>query len=219
MKRTMSTTIENKIAESGIIAVLVIKQSDHAVKLAKVLLNSGITAMELTLRTVEALEALKSITTSVPDMLAGAGTVLDPQQIIGVKNAGADFAVSPGCNPKVIDAASDINLPFAPGISTPSDIESALSKDCKILKFFHAEAMGGLKYLQAINSPYAFKKLKYIPLGGLNSKNMRTYLEAPEVIALGGSWIATTSLIENQEWDQIARNADSAVQILREVRG
>jgi len=94
-----------------------------------------------------------------------------------------------------------------------------VSKGSKVLKFFHAEGMGGLKYLQAINSPFGFKKLKYIPLGGLNPQNMRSYLEAPEVIAIGGSWIATSTLINNQDWDQIARNADLALQILKEVRG
>jgi len=219
MKLTMSTAIENKIAESGIIAVLVIEQANLAVKVAKILINSGITAMELALRTKEAIDALKNITGSLPEMLAGAGTVLEPHQLIEVKNAGGDFAVSPGCNTKVLDAASEMNFPFAPGISTPSDIESAVSKGSKVLKFFHAEGMGGLKYLQAINSPFGFKKLKYIPLGGLNPQNMRSYLEAPEVIAIGGSWIATSALINNQDWDQIARNADLAVQILREVRG
>jgi 2-dehydro-3-deoxyphosphogluconate aldolase/(4S)-4-hydroxy-2-oxoglutarate aldolase len=152
-------------------------------------------------------------------MLAGAGTVLTAGQVSEVKTGGADFAVAPGYNPEVLDASVKAGLPFAPGIATPSEIEGAVSRGCRILKFFHAEGMGGLGYLKCINSPYKFLNIRYIPLGGLNTGNMRAYLEAPEVIALGGSWLAPSKMIADNDWDGIAKNADEAVRILREVRG
>ncbi|HAK46044.1 MAG TPA: keto-deoxy-phosphogluconate aldolase [Spirochaeta sp.] len=211
--------LEKKIEEAGIIAVLVINDSEKAVPLAKTLLNSGITAMELTLRTDAALDSLKKITAEAPEMTAGAGTVLTPAQIAEVKSAGVEFAVTPGLNPNVMNAAADADIPFAPGICIPSEIECGVEAGCRILKYFHAEGMGGLKYLKGINTPYKFLGLRYIPLGGLNIDNMRNYLEAPEIIALGGSWIAPSKLIDAGDWDTIARNADAAVKIMNEVRG
>ena len=211
--------LEKKIEDAGIIAVLVINDADKAVPLAKTLVNSGITAMELTLRTDAAMDSLANIAKEVPEMLAGAGTVLTPAQIGEVKAAGVEFAVAPGLNPKVMKAAADAGIPFAPGICIPSEIECAVEAGCRVLKYFHAEGMGGLKYLRGINAPYKFLNLKYIPLGGLNVENMRSYLEAPEITALGGSWIAPANLIDADDWDTIARNADAAVKIMREVRG
>lgn len=219
MNSAIPLNMEMKIAESGIIAVLVIDDPDKAVPLAKTLLENGINAIELTLRTETALESLKRIRKEVPQMLAGVGTVLQPGQISGAKDAGAAFAVAPGFNPLVVEKALDMELPFGPGISTPSELEGALEKGCRVLKFFHAEGLGGVKYLKGINSPYGFLDLKYIPLGGLKTSNMRDYLEMPEVLALGGSWIAPRNLIQEGDWVAIGKNAAESVKILREVRG
>ncbi|MBI9107460.1 MAG: bifunctional 4-hydroxy-2-oxoglutarate aldolase/2-dehydro-3-deoxy-phosphogluconate aldolase [Spirochaetales bacterium] len=219
MDKLIPEELEKKIEASGIIAVLVIDDAGKAVKLARTLLDSGISAMELTLRTKAAIDALKLITAEVPEMTAGAGTVLTTAQVAEVKAAGADFAVAPGLNPRVMNAAVTAAIPFAPGICIPSEIECAVEAGARVLKFFHAEGMGGLKYLKGINSPYGFLGLRYIPLGGLSIDNMRGYLEAPEVIALGGSWIAPANLINSGDWGAIARNADAAVKIMREVRG
>ncbi len=219
MIKLMPDKIENQIEEAGIIAVLVIENADKAVKLAQTLVNSGITAMELTLRTDAALDALQQISKSVPEMLAGAGTVLTPSQVQQVKTAGADFAVAPGYNQDVLKSAKELHVPYAPGVCIPSEIEATVTEGCRVLKYFHAEGMGGLKYLKGINNPYKYLNLRYIPLGGVSIDNMKTYLEAPEIIALGGSWIAPASLIKEADWDSIARNADEAVKILREVRG
>ncbi|MDC7227244.1 MAG: bifunctional 4-hydroxy-2-oxoglutarate aldolase/2-dehydro-3-deoxy-phosphogluconate aldolase [Spirochaetales bacterium] len=219
MERMIPEGLEKKIEKAGIIAVLVINDAGKAVPLAKTLLNSGISAMELTLRTDAAIDSMKHIIEEVPGMTAGAGTVLSPGQITEVKAAGVEFAVAPGLNRNVMNAAADAGVPFAPGICVPSEIECGVEAGCRILKYFHAEGMGGVKYLKGINSPYGFLGLRYIPLGGLNIDNMRSYLEAPEVIALGGSWIAPAKLINSGDWDAIARNADAAVKILREVRG
>jgi len=219
MEKLIPEKMEKQIEDAGIIAVLVIEDADKAVKLARTLVNSGITAMELTLRTKTALESLKRIAESVPEMLAGAGTVLTPGQVGEVKAAGGDFAVAPGYNPVVLQAAVKASVPYAPGICIPSEIEGAVEAGCRVLKYFHAEGMGGLKYLKGINNPYQYLKLRYIPLGGVNINNMRSYLEAPEIIALGGSWIASAKLIDAEDWDTIARNADEAAKILKEVRG
>jgi len=219
MEKLIPDNMEKRIEEAGIIAVLVIEDSSKAVKLAQTLVNSGITAMELTLRTETALDSLKQIAGAVPEMLAGAGTVLTPAQVNEVKAAGGDFAVAPGFNPKVMHAAIEASVPYAPGICIPSEIEAAVEAGCRVLKYFHAEGMGGLKYLKGINNPYQYLKLRYIPLGGVNINNMRDYLESPEIIALGGSWIAPSKLINAGDWDAIARNADEAVKIMKEVRG
>lgn len=209
----------NKIKEAGIIAVLVIDDVKDAVPAAQTLIENGIRGMELTLRTDTALESLKAIIKAVPEMFAGVGTILTKTQVLQVKDAGAAFGVSPGYNREVVDMASEIGLPFAPGVATPSEIEGALSQGCKILKYFHAEGMGGLEYLKGINAPYKHLGLQYIPLGGVSPANLRQYLEAREIIAVGGSWIAPQDLIKAKNWGAIAKNAKEASAVLRQVRG
>lgn len=208
-----------RVEQSGIVAVLVIDDSDMAVRLARTLVDNGINAMELTLRTDAALESLRIIRREVPDMFAGIGTILTPSQVTYAKDGGAHFGVAPGFNPSVVGKARELGFPFAPGIATPSDIEGAVSMGCSVLKYFHAEGMGGPAYLKGINAPYSFMKLKYIPLGGLKPSNIKTYLELPEVLAIGGSWIASKGLINREDWDTIGRNAAEASAILREIRG
>ena len=207
-----------KIRKSGVVAVLVIDEIENAVPLANALLENGITAMELTLRTPAAVGALKEIKRAVPEMLAGIGTVLTPEQIEEVVLAEADFAVSPGLNPRVVKKAQELSLPFAPGIATPSDIELAIELGCRTLKFFPAESMGGLNYLRSMATPYQHLGLEYIPLGGLNLDNIRSYFESPLVSAIGGSWIAPRNLIHNKEWGTIAQNAKQAGRIIEEYR-
>ncbi len=202
-----------KIKESGIIAVLVVERAEDAVPLAHALLEGGVNAMELTMRTPAALDALKAITREVPEMLAGMGTILTPEQAVQVKEAGGAFGVAPGLNRRVLEKALDIGLPFAPGIATPSDIETALEYDLRVLKFFPAEPSGGLKYLQSMNAPYAHLGLQYVPLGGLNASNMQDYLDNPAIPAIGGSWLAKKDVISAQNWELITANAKEAREI------
>src|SRR5690606_7036379 len=150
-----------------------------AVPVAEALLAGGVNAMELTLRTPAALSALRRIRKAVPDMLTGIGTILTPAQVREAFDSGAAFGVAPGMNPKVVEAAIDAGLPFAPGICTPSDIARAVEFDRKWLKFFPAEPLGGLKYLETIAAPYRHLGLKYIPLGGLNPSNCAHWLSSP----------------------------------------
>ncbi|MEC9037471.1 MAG: bifunctional 4-hydroxy-2-oxoglutarate aldolase/2-dehydro-3-deoxy-phosphogluconate aldolase [Verrucomicrobiota bacterium] len=208
----LTDPVATRLTAKGVVAVLMIDRVDDAVPVAEALLRGGVDAMELTLRTEAALPALESITRSVPEMLAGIGTILKKDQVIQVQDSGAAFGVSPGTNIEVIEAAQEAGLPFAPGIMTPSDIERALPFGCEILKFFPAGSSGGIKHLKNISAPYAHLGLKYIPLGGINEGNMTDYLKEDIIAAVGGSWIASKDLIASGQWDQIASNAGSAVQ-------
>ena len=212
------TDLQQTIEARGVVAVLVVDDVKHAVPVARALLRGGISAMELTLRTPVALECIRAIRQEVPEMLAGVGTVIEPRQVADVVRAGGAFAVAPGCNPRIIAAAIEAGLPFAPGIVTPSDIELALEAGCRLLKYFPAEPSGGLAYLNSLAAPYAHLRLRYLPLGGLNAKNMRAYLENPHVAALGGSWLAPRELIAPERWDDIAANAQAAAEAVRAVR-
>ena len=205
--------LHKRIEDAKVVAVLVIDDARHAVPLARALLRGGIGVMELTLRTEAALPALRAIVAEVPDMLAGIGTVLTPDQVDQAQAAGAAFAVSPGLNSKVVEHARRQGLPFAPGIMTPSDIERAIELGCRTLKFFPSESSGGLKHLASMAAPYLHLNLDFIPLGGLNAMNMTEYLRSPLISAIGGSWIAKRHLINNRDWTAIEANAREARQI------
>jgi len=204
--------LHQKIKDSAIVAVLVIDDAANAVPLARALLRCGIGAMELTLRTDAAIDALRAIRDEVPEMLAGIGTILTTDQIDEVVAAGAAFGVAPGLNRRVVEYAQDKGLPFGPGIATPSDIEQGIELGCRTLKFFPAETAGGLKHLKNMAAPYQHLGIDFIPLGGLNASNMNDYLASPLISAIGGSWIAKRDLIAAQDWDTIEANAREARQ-------
>ena len=212
---TLAATVE----KAGIVAVLVVDDANDAVPLARALLAGGVNVMELTLRTPAALDALREIKANVPEMLAGVGTILTPEQVDATVEAGAAFGVAPGCNPRILAAARAAGLSFAPGVSTATDIEIAVENGCKVLKLFPSEPLGGLPYLKAIAAPYAHLGLKYIPLGGVNAKNMASYLSEPLIAALGGSWLAPRDLIKAGNWDAITALASEAVTTIKTVRG
>ena len=166
-QQAMSPEIIEKINEAGVIAVLVIDELKHAVPLANALLEGGVNTIELTLRTPVAMDAARAIKNEVPKINLGFGTVLTTKQVKAVTELGADFAVAPGCNPKIIEAAREHGLSFAPGIVTPTDIEMAIEQGCRILKYFPAETSGGIKHLANMVAPYQYLGLSFIPLGGL----------------------------------------------------
>jgi 2-dehydro-3-deoxyphosphogluconate aldolase/(4S)-4-hydroxy-2-oxoglutarate aldolase len=208
---TFSPAVLDRMQGSGVMAVLIMDQVDDAIPLTQALLAGGVEAMELTLRTPAALDAIRRIKAETPKMLVGAGTVLTPDQVADVVAAGGDFAVAPGMNPRVVRAARELGLPFAPGIATPSDIEQAIECGCRLLKFFPAEPLGGLAYLKAIAAPYAHLGVKYIPLGSLDLAKAITYLGDPMIPAIGGSWIAPRDLVAKRDWKTIEANAREAV--------
>ncbi|MGI8604807.1 MAG: bifunctional 4-hydroxy-2-oxoglutarate aldolase/2-dehydro-3-deoxy-phosphogluconate aldolase [Verrucomicrobiales bacterium] len=202
-----------KLQAHGVVAVLVIDKAEDAAPLAEALLDGGVGAMEITLRTPAALAALAKIRRRFPEMLAGIGTILFPEQVQEVVEAGAAFGVAPGLSRRVVEEALSRGLPFAPGICTPSDIEKALEYDRKLLKFFPAEPSGGLKYLQNIAAPYNHLGLRYMPLGGVSQANMGNYLNDPLVGAIGGSWLAPRDVIGEHNWDAIRKAALHAIAI------
>ena len=178
-KWAMSPELTNKIDESGVVAVLIIDEVRHAVPMARALLKGGVDAIELTLRTPAAVDSAKAIKKEVPEMTLGFGTVLTVDQVKAVVDVGADFAVSPGCNPKIIAEARKQGLDFAPGIMTPTDIEIAVEQGCRILKFFPAETSGGMKHLEGMSAPYNHLGLKFIPLGRMQYRECRFLSSIP----------------------------------------
>jgi 2-dehydro-3-deoxyphosphogluconate aldolase/(4S)-4-hydroxy-2-oxoglutarate aldolase len=219
MIHIMDEAIIAKIRDSGVIAVLVIDDTENAVPLAKALLRGGITSIELTLRTPAAFNALAMIKAEVPEINAGLGTVLTSEQVRLAREMDAAFGVSPGYNRKTGEAATSCSFPFIPGVSTASEIESAYSDGFKTLKLFPAESLGGLAYLKNVNAPYAHLGIRYIPLGGVSVGNLKAYLENEAVLAVGGSWLAPRDMINAKNWDQISRNCAEASKIVRETRG
>ncbi len=208
-----------RLHEQGIIAVLVVDDPADAVPVAKALVGGGVRAMELALRTEAAMEALKRIIAEVPEMVAGVGTIITPEQVRNVKDTGAAFGVAPGFNPRVVEAAVRSGLSFAPGVFTASEIEAAVELGCRVLKFFPAEQIGGVEYLDAVNNPYAYLDLQYIPLGGVSMDNLAKWFSKPYILAVGGSWIASRKLIARKAWDEIGENAARAVELFRSLRG
>jgi len=219
MRDAFSPQLAARVERAGIVAVLIIEKESDAVPLAKALLEGGVDVMELTLRTPAALDALRAIRAEVPEMLAGVGTVLAPDQIDQVIDAGAAFAVSPGFNRRVVQTALEAGLPFAPGVATPSDIEAALECGCRLLKFFPCEPSGGLPFLKAMAAPYLHLGVRFIPLGGINAKNMAAYLADPLIAALGGSWLAPKEAIAAGDFEKITALAADACGIIQSSRG
>lgn len=218
MSPAFDSQLAGRITSSGIVAVLVIDRAEDAVPLGRALLAGGVDAIELTLRTPAALDALREIRKSIPELLAGVGTILSTDQVTQVVKAGAAFGVAPGTNPRILAAAREAGLSFAPGVATPSDIEIAIENGCRVLKFFPAEPSGGLAYLKAISAPYAHFGIKYLPLGGVNEKNMAAYLADPLISALGGSWLAPRDKVNAGDWDAITALARQATETIAAVR-
>jgi 2-dehydro-3-deoxyphosphogluconate aldolase/(4S)-4-hydroxy-2-oxoglutarate aldolase len=208
--------ILQRLEKGGVVAGFSIDRVEHAVPLTKALLAGGIDAIELTLRTPASMDALRVICAEVPEMLIGVGTILTPETAREVKDAGADFGVSPGMNPRVIHAAQEAGLPFAPGICTPSDVEAAIEQGCRFVKFFPAEAAGGVAYLRSMAAPYKHLGIQYFPLGGLNAENMLDYLKEDNVPTIGGSWIVKKEMVLSEDWDGITARAAEVRKIINE---
>jgi len=203
------------LEKRGVVAGFSVEKIKHAVPLAKALLAGGIDVIELTLRTPIGLDAVKLIANEVPEMVVGVGTILTPETAVAVKKAGAHFGVAPGMNPRVVKAAREAGLPFAPGICTPSDLEAAIELGCRFVKFFPAEAAGGVTYLKNMAAPYNHLGIRYFPLGGVNSENMLDYLAEDNVPTVGGTWIVAKNLVQNEDWAGITAAAQKVVNTLK----
>jgi 2-dehydro-3-deoxyphosphogluconate aldolase/(4S)-4-hydroxy-2-oxoglutarate aldolase len=210
--------IAKRIGAKKIVPVVVIDDAGQALPLAEALLAGGLDVIEITLRTPAAERSIEAISKQFPQMLVGAGTILEEAQIPRVVAAGAQFGVAPGLNDAVVRKAQASGLPFVPGVMTPSEVEHALALGCKILKFFPADAAGGVKMLKSIAAPYAHTGVKFIPLGGLNATNATDYLSVPSVIALGGSWIVERKLIAEKNWTAITKLTREAMSLVAVVK-
>ena len=216
MKQAMSKEIQDELSARGIIAVLEIEDERDAVPAAKALLEGGVSAVELALRTPEAMPSIALIAKEVPQMYIGVGTIIESGQAAMVKNKyGIRFGVSPGINPEIVKEALEADLPFAPGIATPSELDRAIALGCRVVKFFPAESLGGLGYLKSVNGPYNHLGIKYIPLGGVTTENLASYAQFSPVLAVGGTWIANRELIKAHDWKEITRRAKEAMKIWR----
>ncbi len=197
--------MQDKIIEvlqiSPIVPVVVVEDIKDAVPLAQSLIEGGIPIIEVTLRSSCALEAIELIAKNVPKMRVGAGTILNPTQLEQAQNRGAEFLISPGLTPSILEHAKKKDMPLIPGVSSSSEVMQALELGYSALKFFPAEYCGGVKLLNAFNGP--FKGVKFCPTGGISADNMRSYLNLENVLCVGGSWLTPKNLIQNKEWDKI----------------
>jgi len=219
MNSQLPPELSERIGRCGVVAVLVVDDAKHAVPLARALVAGGVDVMELTLRTPAALDALRAIAAEVPEMLPGIGTILTPEQVHQVAEAKGAFGVAPGLNRRVVEEAQRVGLPFAPGVGTASDLEAALELGCPDVKFFPAEASGGMPYLKSMSGPYTHLGVRFIPLGGLKAGNCGAYLEAPHVRGVGGSWLAPRADVQNEKWQTITDRAAEARAIVQRIRG
>jgi len=206
-----SAEIIKRIRLTGIIPVIKLDDADKALPLAHALCEGGLPCAEITFRTAQAEEAIRRITSALPNMLVGAGTVLTTEQADRAAGAGARFAVAPGFNPRVAEHCLKKGFPFYPGCSGPTDIELALEMGFSTVKFFPAELLGGVRMLRALSAPYT--EVSFIPTGGINESNVGEYLAFDRVVACGGSWMAEPSLIASGNFEEIKRLAARAVQI------
>jgi 2-dehydro-3-deoxyphosphogluconate aldolase/(4S)-4-hydroxy-2-oxoglutarate aldolase len=206
-----AASVVERFAAMRIIPVIVIDDPADAVPLARTLCDGGLPCAEVTLRTPRAMDALRRITSEVPEMLVGAGTVLAPAQAAEARAAGARFVVAPGFSPAVVEYCQGVGLAVFPGVCTPTEVEMALGAGLSVLKFFPAEAIGGLAFLKAIAAPYTI--VSFMPTGGIGPSNLASYLAFPRVIACGGSWMAPNDWIAAKQFDRIRDTTRAAVNI------
>lgn len=211
----MSEIVE-KLGQIGIIPVVAIDDAATAVSLGQALLNGGLPCAEITFRTAAAADAIKNMSTAHPDILVGAGTVLTVEQAETAVSAGAKFIVTPGFDAAVVDYCLANNVPITPGVMTPTEINMALNKGLNLLKFFPAEAAGGIKTLKAVGGPYV--GVKFIPTGGISPANLADYLALPMVHACGGSFMVKKQIIAAGKFDEISALAETAVNIVKSTR-
>lgn len=207
----MSSAVFTALSALGVIPVVEIENAAHAVPLARALQTAGLPAMEVTLRTPCALDAIQAISSEVENFWVGAGTLLTEADILAAVDAGASFGVSPGFDPVVAQTAIDTGLPFIPGTVTPSEILAAVRMGFSRVKFFPAGQYGGVNTIKALSAPLAGTGVTFMPTGGVRLSDLAEYLAVPSIFAVGGTWIATKSLISEQRFSNIEDNARAAI--------
>jgi 2-dehydro-3-deoxyphosphogluconate aldolase/(4S)-4-hydroxy-2-oxoglutarate aldolase len=204
-EKPMTQSLLNRVP---VIPVVVVEDVDHAVPIARALVAGGLPVIELTLRTPVALDAIERIAGEVPEIFLGAGTIVEPGQAKQAASAGAQFLVSPGSTPTLLQAMTDSGLPHLPGVATVSEILTALEAGYSELKFFPAEAAGGASYLKSVSSP--IPAARFCPTGGISTTNAHQYLALPNVGCVGGSWITPSDVVASGNWARITELAAAA---------
>ncbi|MBB1314208.1 bifunctional 4-hydroxy-2-oxoglutarate aldolase/2-dehydro-3-deoxy-phosphogluconate aldolase [Aliivibrio sp. SR45-2] len=207
------STINEQLQALKVIPVIALDNAEDIIPLGKVLSDNGLPAAEITFRSAAAIEAIRLLKQSQPHMLIGAGTVLNGQQALEAKEAGASFVVSPGFNPNTVKACQEIGINIIPGVNNPSTVEAALEMGLTTLKFFPAEASGGLNMVKSLVGPYG--DIRLMPTGGITASNIKDYLAVPQVLACGGTWMVDKKLIKNKDWDTIARLTREIVELVK----
>ncbi|MDO5411016.1 MAG: bifunctional 4-hydroxy-2-oxoglutarate aldolase/2-dehydro-3-deoxy-phosphogluconate aldolase [Lachnospiraceae bacterium] len=208
-------SVDEKLAKLKIVPVVVLEDAKDAVPLADALCEGGLPCAEVTFRTAAAQESIRQMLETHPDMLVGAGTVLNKEQVDQAMNAGARFIVSPGFDAEVVDYCLEKEIPVYPGCITPSEVAQAVKKGLKTVKFFPAEQFGGVAALKALSAPYV--GMKFMPTGGINTDNLESYLKCKFIIACGGSWMVNSELIRSGEFAKIKEITAAAVKAAAQI--
>lgn len=208
----------NTLQGAGIVPVIVIEDEKKAVPLARALVAGGLPVIEITFRTAAAAAAIAAIRREVPEAIVGAGTILSLSQLESAKAAGAVFGVAPGFDPLIVSAAAEANFPFCPGVATASELSQALTLGCKMVKFFPAEAAGGVNMIKNLLGAFRFTGVKFMPTGGVKISNVESYLAVPEVVCCGGTWIVPKEALVSDDYATIERLASEASSLVRRVR-
>ena len=205
-----------QIGEIGIVPVVVLDDAKDAEPLARALCEGGLPCAEVTFRTDAAEESIKIMASEYPDMFVGAGTVLTIDQVDRAVAAGAKFIVSPGFDPEIVDYCLSKDIPVFPGCITPSEVAQAVKRGLKVVKFFPAEQFGGVATIKAMAAPYV--GLKFMPTGGVNAKNLESYLSCDKIVACGGSWMVKGDLVKAGKFDEIKALTEEAVKLAVQIR-
>lgn len=210
-------TLEEQFYDFAVVPVVVLEDAKDAVPLVEALVKGGLPCAEVTFRTDAAEESIRLMCEKYPEMLVGAGTVLTTEQVDRAVAAGAKFIVSPGFDAEIVDYCLEKEIPVLPGCITPSEVAQAVKRGLKTVKFFPAEQAGGLPMIKAMAAPYTM--LKFMPTGGISTKNLKDYLGFDKIICCGGSWMVKRDMIRNKEFDKIAEMTKEAVELAASVRG
>lgn len=209
----MDQNIKKRFYELGIIPVVVLDREEDALPLANALLEGGLPCAEVTFRTEAAAGSIRKMAKECPELFVGAGTVLSEKQVDEALDAGAKFIVSPGLNPDVVKHCQKRGVPVIPGCCTPTEVEQAMGLGLDVVKFFPAEPAGGIRMIKAMSAPYS--NVRFIPTGGLNEKNIATYLEESCILACGGSWMVKGDLVRNGKWEEMKQMTREAVELVK----
>ncbi len=213
----MFDEICSKLEELGVVPVVVLDDAKDALPLAKALVEGGLPCAEVTFRTTAAEESIKIMKENYPEMVLAAGTVLTTEQVDRAVAAGATLIVSPGFDPEIVDYCISKNIPVCPGLVTPSEMAQAVKRGLTNVKFFPAEAAGGLKMITAMTAAYT--SVRVMPTGGINAKNIGDYLKSKKIFCCGGSWMVKGDLIKAGKFDEIKAMTEEAVKLVKEIRG